>query len=149
MWRYPVKSMHGELLRSVKLNEHGVAGDRRYAFESSGAPPGMLRVTGAERGRLLLCRATTDEATGDVTIFTPEGEGLAVQDQSLPWRLADPVSSWSLTESAVPQTDVRPLSLLSLQSLAQLQEENMRLKQLVAELTLDKTMLQDVLSKKW
>jgi putative transposase len=33
--------------------------------------------------------------------------------------------------------------------MAQLQEENMRLKQLVAELTLDKTMLQDVLSKKW
>jgi hypothetical protein len=30
-----------------------------------------------------------------------------------------------------------------------LQEENMRLKQLVAELTLDKAMLQDVLSKKW
>jgi putative transposase len=33
--------------------------------------------------------------------------------------------------------------------MAQLQEENLRLKQLVAELTLDKTMLQDVLSKKW
>jgi len=32
--------------------------------------------------------------------------------------------------------------------MAQLQEENPRLKQLVAELTLDKTMLQDVLSKK-
>ena len=31
--------------------------------------------------------------------------------------------------------------------MAQLQEENMRLKQLVAELTLDKTMLQDVLKK--
>jgi putative transposase len=31
---------------------------------------------------------------------------------------------------------------------AQLQEENLRLKQLVAELTLDKTMLQEVLSKK-
>ena len=30
-----------------------------------------------------------------------------------------------------------------------LQEENLRLKQLVAELTLDKAMLQDVLSKKW
>ena len=30
----------------------------------------------------------------------------------------------------------------------QLQEENGRLKRLVAELTLDKTMLQDVLSKK-
>jgi hypothetical protein len=31
--------------------------------------------------------------------------------------------------------------------MAQLQEENLRLKQLVAELTLDKTMLQDVLPK--
>jgi putative transposase len=30
-----------------------------------------------------------------------------------------------------------------------LQEENLRLKKLVAELVLDKTMLQDVLSKKW
>ncbi len=32
--------------------------------------------------------------------------------------------------------------------MTQLQEENLRLKQLVAELTLDKTVLQDVLSKK-
>jgi putative transposase len=31
----------------------------------------------------------------------------------------------------------------------QLQHENSRLKQLVAELSLDKTMLQDVLQKKW
>jgi putative transposase len=33
--------------------------------------------------------------------------------------------------------------------LKQVQEENVRLKQLVAELSLDKTMLQDVLSKKF
>ena len=33
--------------------------------------------------------------------------------------------------------------------MAQLPEENLRLKKLVAELTLDKAMLQDVLSKKW
>lgn len=31
----------------------------------------------------------------------------------------------------------------------QLEEENLRLKRLVADLTLDKQMLQDVLSKKW
>jgi putative transposase len=31
----------------------------------------------------------------------------------------------------------------------QLQDENSRLKQLVADLSLDKTMLQDVLRKKW
>jgi putative transposase len=33
--------------------------------------------------------------------------------------------------------------------MSQLQDENSRLKQLVAELSLDKTMLQDVLRKKW
>lgn len=33
--------------------------------------------------------------------------------------------------------------------LKQLQEENARLKKLVAELSLDKTILQDVASKKW
>jgi putative transposase len=33
--------------------------------------------------------------------------------------------------------------------LRQLEEENRKLKQLVADLTLDKTMLQDVLRRKW
>ena len=45
--------------------------------------------------------------------------------------------------------DVAGLEVDEVRKMAQLQEENMRLKQLVAELTLDKTMLQDVLSKKW
>ena len=39
------------------------------------------------------------------------------------------------------------LEVDEVRKMAQLQEENMRLKQLVAELTLDKTTLQDVLSK--
>ena len=39
------------------------------------------------------------------------------------------------------------LEVDQVRQMAQLQEENMRLKQLVAELILDKTMLQDVLSK--
>ena len=38
---------------------------------------------------------------------------------------------------------LRPLRL------KQLEEENRRLKQLVADLTLDKAMLQDVLRRKW
>lgn len=36
-----------------------------------------------------------------------------------------------------------------LKKLKQLEEENTRLKRVVADLTLDKHMLQDVLSKKW
>ena len=41
------------------------------------------------------------------------------------------------------------LEVDQVRQLKQLQEENTRLKQLVAELTLDKAMLQDVLSKKY
>ncbi len=41
------------------------------------------------------------------------------------------------------------LEVDQVRQMAQLQEENLRLKQLVAEATLDKTMLQDVLAKKW
>jgi putative transposase len=40
------------------------------------------------------------------------------------------------------------LEVDQVRQLKQLQEENVRLKQLVAELSLDKTMLQDVLAKK-
>jgi putative transposase len=41
------------------------------------------------------------------------------------------------------------LEVDQVRQLKQLQGENMRLKQLVADLTLDKAMLQDVLSKKF
>lgn len=40
------------------------------------------------------------------------------------------------------------LEVDQVRQLRQVQEENLRLKRLVAELTLDKTMLQDVLAKK-
>ena len=41
------------------------------------------------------------------------------------------------------------LEVDKVRQMAQLQEEKLRLKKLVAELLLDKTILQDVLSKKW
>ncbi len=41
------------------------------------------------------------------------------------------------------------LGVSELRKLKQLEEENRKLKQLVADLSLDKKMLQDVLSKKW
>lgn len=41
------------------------------------------------------------------------------------------------------------LGLAELRRLKQLEEENRKRRQVVADLTLDKTMLQDVLRKKW
>ena len=41
------------------------------------------------------------------------------------------------------------LGIAEIRRLKQLEEENSRLKQLVADLTLDKAMLQDVARRKW
>ena len=41
------------------------------------------------------------------------------------------------------------MGVTEIRRLKQLEEENRRLKQVVADLTLDKAMLQDVLRRKW
>lgn len=41
------------------------------------------------------------------------------------------------------------MGIAEIRRLKQLEDENLKLKQLVADLTLDKTMLQDVLRRKW
>lgn len=41
------------------------------------------------------------------------------------------------------------MGIAEIRRLKQLEDENRKLKQLVADLTLDKTMLQDVLRRKW
>ena len=125
LWRYPVKSMHGEPLHETTLTAHGLHGDRRFAFESSGAPPGMLRLTGAGRREWLRCRAQTD-ATGRTTVRTPEGEVLDVYAPALLDRLTrwlNDSHTLTLTEAAAPQTDCRPLSLISHATIAHLAAE--------------------------
>lgn len=116
IWRYPVKSMGGQQLPSAALTPHGLAHDRLYAFESPEAPAGMLRVTGAQRRELLRYHARLD-ATGNVLVRTPAGLDLPVDDPSL----LGP--GFLLTQKPTPQTDVRPLSLISLQTVAQLSAE--------------------------
>ena len=44
---------------------------------------------------------------------------------------------------------VAGMGTVEIRRLKQLEEENTKLKRLVADLSLDKTMLQDVLRKKW
>ena len=47
------------------------------------------------------------------------------------------------------EEEIRRLEVDQVRQLKQLQEENSKLKKLVAELSLDKAMLQDVLAKKF
>jgi uncharacterized protein YcbX len=117
--RYPVKSMAGECLQDATLTPHGLEFDRLYAFESSAAPPGMLRLRGAERRRMLGYRAHA-QADGVVEILTPDGQRLPAESPELLARLqedADHGSLLSLTRAPTPQTDVRPISLVSTQTI--------------------------------
>jgi putative transposase len=70
-------------------------------------------------------------------------------------RVGVPVAELTWKEGISEQTFYRwkkryaKLEIDQVRQLKQLQEENQRLKRLVADLTLDKTMLQDVLAKKF
>ena len=117
--------MAGEILRHSFLTESGLANDRLYAFESSGAPPGMLRLTGRER-REMLRYVPILLPDGTVEVRTPTGESFRIDSQALLVYLQSHipnVSSLSLTQAATPQTDVRPLSLISLQTIQRVSEE--------------------------
>lgn len=122
---FPVKSMAGVVIRRSTLTEFGLACDRQYAFESSGAPPGMLRLTGRERREMLRYEPII-LADGSVQIRTPTGESFPVSSNDLldyfQQHIPD-VSFLSLTRADTPQTDVRPLSLISLQTVHQLSHE--------------------------
>ncbi len=54
VWRYPVKSMRGEVLPEIFVSFSGVYGDRLFAFKSAASPAGFPYFTGRERPEMLL-----------------------------------------------------------------------------------------------
>jgi uncharacterized protein len=125
IYRYPVKSMGGEGVERCDLTESGVFGDRLYAFESAGAPSGMLRLTSRERREMLRYRPTLCP-DGRVEVRVPTGERFLVDSPAmltyLTAHLPD-ANKLILTRAATPQTDVRPLSVISVQTVRQLSIE--------------------------
>jgi uncharacterized protein YcbX len=123
--RYPVKSMAGELLREILLTDFGLEGDRMYAFRSTNAPAGMRYLAGRERREMLRYKPKTHE-NGEVSVTVPGGESYPVDSPLLPEDFRHHISGQSdfrLIRSSTPQTDVRPLSLISLKTIRQLSTE--------------------------
>jgi uncharacterized protein YcbX len=124
LWRYPVKGMRGERLDALRLDEHGVVDDRRWAIRSSGAPRGKPLLSGAERAAMLLFSAAGD---GESTAVTdPEGRRFAVDDPALLAAMANHLPgghSLQLVRSQTPMTDVRPIAVLGSASVRQLEQE--------------------------
>jgi uncharacterized protein YcbX len=153
LWRYPVKSMRGEKLETAFVGFAGVYGDRIFAFRSSGQPAGFPWFTGREQRKMLLYRprfrdreaaeAPTNLAQAEkiapgatplyaapaelaVDVETPTGERLAVDDPALMAGLCERLTGnheVTLVRSDRSVTDCRPLSLFSVQTAQQLEEE--------------------------
>ena len=122
LWRYPVKSMAAEALRSVRVGWHGLAGDRRWAFvrpgmERSGFPWLTIRQTPALwRYQPYFAEPENVEASKTI-VKTPDGSEFEVADPALAAHLGDGVRVMKQYSGIF---DVMPLSLLSVQSVEQL-----------------------------
>jgi uncharacterized protein YcbX len=84
IYRYPVKSMAGELMDSAELGWHGLEGDRRFAFRRSGVKTGMPWLTA---GRLPSLVTYVPLRDGDDVlpsrVRTPNGEELELHGDAL------------------------------------------------------------------
>ncbi|MCX7384180.1 MAG: MOSC domain-containing protein [Alphaproteobacteria bacterium] len=141
VWRYPVKSMAGEAVKAGFLGFAGVYGDRVYAFRKQGGHTGFPFMTAREQTAMLLMRprfrdpvamaapadlaAAASLGPGITPLYAPEapeGETLAIDSPALAAR----VGAALLPRSERGLTDCRPLSLISLATIAQLAAETGR-----------------------
>src|SRR6185295_9482134 len=88
LWRYPVKSMGGEVLAEADVSWHGFAGDRRWAFIREGVvQSGFPWLTLRERGDMSHYRPFFVEPSrpdkSPTVVRTPSGSIFDVADPAL------------------------------------------------------------------
>ena len=72
IWRYPVKAMLGELLRSAKLGPGGLVGDRRWVVRDAATGEQVANKRGPTDPVLRECRAQLDDDE-TLRITAPDG----------------------------------------------------------------------------
>ena len=112
--RYPVKSMGGESLDAVALDERGIVGDRWFAVEDAEGHFASGKRTRRFRRR---------DRVFDYTAATGAGGGVTVSGPSGSWQVGDPALDDELSramgvdvrvtaEAAVPHQDMGAVSLV-------------------------------------
>jgi uncharacterized protein YcbX len=153
LWRYPFKSMSGEAMTEVFMGFSGIFGDRCYAFKNSAARKGFPYLNANVQQQMLRYRpqfryaeraakppnlteakniapgvnpanAEPDDLILDVV--TPSGAVVAVDDPALIEMLVEGLrgeNQLTLVRSDRALTDCRPVSLISLQTVRQVETE--------------------------
>ena len=107
LWRYPVKSMGGELIPSAQIDGNGLAGDRGWAIRESGETR-----TARQIPQLLQCAASYDEApTGDrrsprIAFTLPNNESLLSDADDIDQRLSDALGKDVVLTALRPAEDL-------------------------------------------
>jgi uncharacterized protein YcbX len=87
IYRYPVKSMAGELLEHTQLGWYGLEGDRRFAFRRVAEQGGFPWLNASKLPTLLLYKPIRQEPSQDNTlpthVITPDGKVLAIRSDAL------------------------------------------------------------------
>jgi len=87
IFRYPVKSMAGELLEVASLGWHGIEGDRRFAFRRLADKTGFPWLSASKLPQLLLYKPFRfDSKNGELVpthIRTPDGKEYELQSDEL------------------------------------------------------------------
>ena len=153
LWRYPVKSMGGERLTESFMGFPGFFGDRCYAFRNAAARKGFPYLNANVQQQMLLYQprfryperaakppnwieamsiapgvTPANAAPGDMIldVMTPSGATVAIDDPALIEMLGAGLSGdnhLTLVRSDRALTDCRPVSLISLQTVRQLEGE--------------------------
>ncbi|WP_041522747.1 MOSC domain-containing protein [Gilvimarinus agarilyticus] len=101
IWRYPVKGMAGELLRSCWLDTNGLAGDRLWAVQDVK----RQEIQSCKfRPQLLQCRAQS-LASGGVVIRFPDGELLPSRAEKTNQRISQLLGHPSVLQPLRPADD--------------------------------------------
>jgi uncharacterized protein len=103
LWRYPVKSMQGEVVEQISLNELGVVGDRTWATRD------LVRggIRGAKQlGALMSFAATHPAGAAAPIIILPDGSSVAADAPDASDRLSAALDHPVRLEPLAPADDL-------------------------------------------
>jgi uncharacterized protein len=119
LWRYPVKSLLGEQLQELQVEERGVVGDRLYAVTDRHGKLGSGKTTRRFRRLDGMFDLSARDGGKRPIVTLPDGRELSVGDAELDAFLSERYRDELrvLHEDGVPHHDAAPLHLLTTSSL--------------------------------
>jgi uncharacterized protein YcbX len=131
IFRYPVKSMAGELLETARLGWHGIEGDRRFAFRRLSDKSDFPWLSASKLPQLLLYKPFRLDSDGaellPTHVRTPDGKELELRSDELREEISSRYGSdVELMNLKSGIFDESPISVISLSTVHGVERESGR-----------------------